>query len=91
MDIHIIQQLVKQGTYEFSVHAQQERLEEDLDVTEIEEAIIQGEILEQYPDDPRGESCLVLVVLGRNNPSPYTVNGRPLYVHLNGLAIVLLK
>jgi hypothetical protein len=33
----------------------------------------------------------LLVVLGRNNPSPYTVNGRPLYVHLNGLAIVLLK
>jgi hypothetical protein len=32
-----------------------------------------------------------LVVLGRNNPAPYTVNGRPLYVHLNGLAIVLLK
>ena len=33
----------------------------------------------------------ILVVLGRNNPSLYTVNGRPLYVHLNGLAIVLLK
>jgi hypothetical protein len=33
----------------------------------------------------------LLVVLGRNNPSPYTVKGRPLYVHLNGLAIVLLK
>jgi hypothetical protein len=32
-----------------------------------------------------------LVVFGRNNPSPYTVSGRPLYVHLNGLAIVLLK
>src|SRR5437867_954196 len=32
-----------------------------------------------------------LVVLGRNNPSLYTVNGRPLYVHLNGLAIVLLN
>src|SRR5262249_46639773 len=32
-----------------------------------------------------------LVVFGRNNPSPYTVNGRPLSVHLNGLAIVLLK
>ena len=30
-------------------------------------------------------------MLGRNNPSLYTVNGRPLYVHLNGLAIVLLK
>jgi hypothetical protein len=33
----------------------------------------------------------ILVVLGRNNPSLYTVKGRPLYVHLNGLAIVLLK
>ena len=32
-----------------------------------------------------------LVELSRNNPSLYTVNGRPLYVHLNGLAIVLLK
>ena len=36
-------------------------------------------------------AALVLVVLGRNNPSLYTVNGRPLYVHLNGLAIILLK
>jgi hypothetical protein len=34
---------------------------------------------------------VLLVVLGRNNPSLYTVKGRPLYVHLNGLAIVLLK
>jgi hypothetical protein len=34
---------------------------------------------------------VALVVLGRNNHSLYTVNGRPLYVHLNGLAIVLLK
>jgi hypothetical protein len=33
----------------------------------------------------------ILVVLGRNNPSLYTVNGRPFYVHLNGLAIILLK
>lgn len=32
-----------------------------------------------------------VVVLGRNNPSLYTVKGRPLYVPLNGLAIVLLK
>ena len=36
-------------------------------------------------------TTFTLVVLGRNNPSLYTVNGRPLYVHLNGLAIVLLK
>ena len=60
LDIDQIQRLVRQGQYEFSIHAQQERLEEDLDVTEIEAALMQGEILEAYPEDPRGESCLVL-------------------------------
>src|SRR5438309_11506181 len=32
-----------------------------------------------------------LVEPGRNNPSLYTVNGRPFYVHWNGLASVCLK
>lgn len=78
MDISEIRRLVRQGRYEFSIHAQQERLEEDLDVTEIEAALADGEIVEAYPDDPRGESCLVLgdagtksihVVLGWANVS----------------------
>lgn len=60
MDINQIRQSIRQGKYEFSIHAQQERLEEDLDIVEIEEALAQGEILEDYPDDPRGESCLIL-------------------------------
>ena len=32
-----------------------------------------------------------LVEPGRNTPSLYALNGRPVYVHLNGLAIVRLK
>jgi hypothetical protein len=52
LDIDKIGQLVRQERYEFSIHTQQERLEEDLDVTEIETALVQGEILEAYPDDP---------------------------------------
>jgi hypothetical protein len=64
MDINEIRRLVRQEQYEFSIHAQQERLEEDLDITEIEEALIQGEIIEDYPNDPRGESCLVLGYAG---------------------------
>ena len=64
MDIHEIRQLIRQGAYEFSMHAQQERLAEDLDVTEVEEAITQGESLEAYPHDPRGESCLILGYAG---------------------------
>ncbi len=64
MDIHEIRQLIRHGAYEVSMHAQQERLAEDLDVTEIEEAISQGEILEAYPHDPRGESCLIVGYAG---------------------------
>ena len=61
MDLEGIQSLIREGKYEYSFHAQQERLEENLDVAEIEEAILNhGEIVEQYPHDPRGESCLVL-------------------------------
>jgi len=66
MDLGEIQRLLREGRYEISFHAQQERLEENLDVLQIEEAIVgQGEILEEYPNDPRGESCLLLGFVGR--------------------------
>jgi len=73
MDLQEIQRHLRQGSYEFSLHAQQERLEENLDVTEIEAALIgTAEILEEYPNDPRGESCLVLGFAG---PRPIHVVG----------------
>lgn len=59
MEIDEIRRLVVSGDYEFSIHAQQERLEDDLDITEIEAAILAGEIIEDYPADPRGPSCLI--------------------------------
>lgn len=65
MDLREIQELVRRGDYEFSFHAQQERLEENLDLTEIETALIgTAEVIEEYPNDPRGESCLVLGFIG---------------------------
>jgi hypothetical protein len=60
LDIDEIRDLFSQGAYELSMHAQQERLEEDLDLVDIDEAITNGVILEDYPDDPRGSSCLIL-------------------------------
>ena len=61
MDLDEIRDLIRKGQYEVSFHAQQERLGENLDISEIEVAIIgHGEILEEYPTDPRGESCLIL-------------------------------
>jgi hypothetical protein len=65
MELAEIQQLIDEGKYEVSFHAQQERLEENLDLTQIERAIVaSGEILENYPNDPRGESCLLLGFVG---------------------------
>jgi hypothetical protein len=65
MDLREIQQLLRDGKYEVSFHAQQERLEEDLDLIQIESAIIdQGELLKEYPGDPRGERCLLLGFVG---------------------------
>ncbi|MGH7848359.1 MAG: DUF4258 domain-containing protein [Candidatus Binatia bacterium] len=65
MELQEIQQLLRQERYEVSSHAQQERLEENLDIEQIEEALVKsGEILEQYPNDPRGESCLLLGFAG---------------------------
>jgi len=59
MTIEEIRELVRAGRYEVSIHAQQERLEDDLDINEIETALLKGELIEEYPKDPRGSSCLV--------------------------------
>lgn len=60
MNIEKIREYIIQEGYEISVHAEKERYAEDISLTDIETAILHGEILENYPDDPRGESCLIL-------------------------------
>lgn len=60
MDIEWIRQQVRSGNYEFSGHADDERQAERIPIADVEEALRNGEILEDYPNDPRGPSCLVL-------------------------------
>jgi len=43
-----------------SHHAQIERGKEKIMVDDIVSAILNGRELEPYPDDPRGESCLIV-------------------------------
>ncbi len=66
MKIQEIRQKVRRGEYEISFHAEKERYAEDISIPEIETAILNGEILEDYPTDPRGESCLILGYSGGN-------------------------
>lgn len=60
MDSQAIRDLVQGGRYEFSKHAERERQADKITVMELERALTQCEVIEEYPDDPRGPSCLVL-------------------------------
>lgn len=50
---------LKKEDYYISKHADQEGQNDNLLISEIEEAIESGRILEQYEDTGRGASCLV--------------------------------
>jgi len=57
-----VQQAVQRDDYHLSVHAEQEREADRISNAEIREAFGSGraELLEDYADDPRGHSLLIL-------------------------------
>ena len=55
MDIIEIKDKVESDEYEISYHAEKERYAEDITILDIETAIYNGEILENYAADPRGQ------------------------------------
>ena len=60
MEIEEIKEKIRHNEYEISLHAEKERYAEDITISDLETAISNGEILEDYFDDPRGKSCLIL-------------------------------
>ena len=73
----------KKEQYYFSKHADQERQNDNLLVTEIEQAVIDGRVLEEYPDTGRGESCLI---------AGFSNEGKPIHIvcGLRGNFIVII-
>ncbi len=59
-----IKQKVSADEYVYTLHAETERKADDLTFREIEQALLSGEVLEQYDDTGRGESCLILGFAG---------------------------
>jgi hypothetical protein len=57
--IEWIRQQVIGSSYFYSLHADRERRNDKLSIQEIESILLNGKILEYYPDDRRGESCLI--------------------------------
>jgi len=68
MNIETIRRKVRAGKYIVSfTHTEKVRLRK-IDAEEIEEAIYEGTIIEPYPDDPRGASCLILGFASGDRP-----------------------
>jgi hypothetical protein len=57
-----IQQTVRIRQYRLTAHAEREREADSITIQEIEEALLSQrcEVVENYPEDPRGASCLLL-------------------------------
>lgn len=67
-----IRKAFKEGRYEYSLHALDQSILRHITRREILESIEKGEIIENYPEDKFGPSCLIY---GRTDLE------RPLHIH----------
>jgi len=78
-----IRRKILRRKYEFSKHAVDQSIVRDISIAEVEEAISGGgEIIEDYPDDKYGPSCLIL---------GFTNAGRPLHLQCSYPSRTLIK
>ena len=80
--IEAIRQKIVAGVYEYSQHAVDQSIVRRIGVSELREAIMDGEVVEDYPDDKYGPSCLI---------AGNTVAGRPLHVQVSYPTRPLIK
>lgn len=73
---------IQADQFEISQHAVDNSILRHVTLQEVREAFAQGEIIEDYPDDKYGPSCLVL---------GFTCNGRPLHIQCSHPSRPVLK
>lgn len=73
---------IAEGRFEVSVHASDQSFARGIAMWDIVDALVTGEVIEDYPDDKYGPSCLILGT---------TLLGRPLHVHCSHPSRPLLK
>lgn len=66
--LRFIRAHVRTKRYRLTRHATIVRLKRGITVTELERALLRGEIIEQYPDDQPYPSCLILGWLASGDP-----------------------
>ncbi|MFW0860128.1 MAG: DUF4258 domain-containing protein [Dehalococcoidia bacterium] len=77
-----IREKIAQNQFEFSKHAVDQSIHRHISVQELREAVAAGGIIEDYPDDKYGPSCLIL---------GYTQAGRPLHFQCSYPSRPLIK
>lgn len=63
-----IQRKIAQGLFEFTQHATDQSLVRRITVHEVREVIASGEVIEDYPNDKYGPSCLIYGETGKRRP-----------------------
>jgi uncharacterized protein DUF4258 len=56
------------GQVHVSEHAHDEAIDDGLSIIDVIDATSTGEVIEDYPTDPRGASCLALITIGKDMP-----------------------
>ncbi len=77
-----IREKIVQGQFEFSLHALDQTILRRITVQEVREAVSAGEVVEDYPEDKYGPSCLIF---------GSTVAGRALHVQCSYPSRSLVK
>jgi len=80
--IEEIRAKIAQDQFEFSQHAVDQSIIRHISVQEIREMIADGQVIEDYPDDKYGPSCLIF---------GFTLKGRPLHVQCSYPSRPLVK
>jgi hypothetical protein len=60
VDYEVLKRIFEEKSYTLTAHASNRAVERDIDDYEIEEAVIAGAVIEDYPDDKYSPSCLIL-------------------------------
>jgi hypothetical protein len=71
-----------EGNFEFSKHAIDQSTARQIRVQEVRKMIVNGEIIEDYPNDKYGASCLICW---------FTLSGHPLHIQCSYPSCPLLK
>ena len=77
-----IRRRVEWGDFEFSQHAVDQAIIRHISVQELREAIAGGEVIEVYPEDKYGPSCLIFGM---------TRVGRPIHVQCSDPSRPIVK